>query len=229
MKILVTGSAGFFGSWLCPAIEEAGHAVVPYDIKTGQDLFDGAALAKAMRGCDVVVHLAAYPYYKPASEIPPQEFVRMNIIGTAAMVAAMKAARVKRLVYASSGALYGFGPERSLDGWVTPPITEAQGPTTTRHWSMIDVYGASKLACEAWLPLAMGRDWVVTALRINCIEPYHHGALTSGAHHGWWCSQATASRAFIAACEREDRSFAAVNVGEPCENLDATMLEALAK
>jgi nucleoside-diphosphate-sugar epimerase len=227
MKILVTGSAGFFGSWLMPAIEEAGHEGVGYDIADGRDIFDGKVLAGAMRGCDAVIHLAAWPHYKPESALPAREFVRLNVIGTAAVVAAMKAARVKRLVYASSGALYGFGPGRSLDGWVTPPITEAKGPTTAEQWVMVDIYGASKLACEAWLPLAIGRDWAVTSLRVNCIEPHHVGAQTEGAHWGWWCGQDLAAKAFIAACERADRGFAIVNVGQSSENLDTTMLDGL--
>lgn len=223
MKVLVTGARGFFGSWLCPALEEVGHEVVPFDLQDGQDMQDVGALAEAMDGCEAVIHLAAYPHYK--TSIPSQNFERRNIIGTAAVVEAMKRAGVKTLVYTSSGAIYGFGPDRSLDGWVKPPISETQEPTAA-NWGMIDAYGGSKLACEAWLSLIPGIT--VTALRINCIEPHHAGAINQGAHWGWWCSQATAAKAFIAALDRGGRPrFLAVNVGEDNPNLDTTRLKAL--
>ena len=223
MRILVTGASGFFGSWLVPELE-AQHEVVPFDLVEGQDILNAKALAGAMKGCDAVVHMAALPHYR--DDIPAQAFIRLNIIGTARVVAAMRKAKTKNLVYISSGALYGFGPGRSLEGWVTPPIEEGD-ETDRADWDMIDAYGASKLACEEWLEATAPRGWCVTSLRINCIEPHHHGAVDSGAHWGWWCSQDTAALAVEAALVRNKTGFCAVNVGEPNENLDATRLGAM--
>jgi len=222
MKLLVTGSDGFFASWLIPALEKAGHEVVGVDVKSSGDLFNHDLMVERLTGCDAVLHLAAYPHYKP--EIPPQEFTRLNIVGTAKLVAAMADAKVRRLVYTSSGAMYGFGPGRSLDGWVKPIITEN---TNGMSWPMVDAYGASKVACEAWLALLPSRSWTITSLRINCIEPYHAGAITQGAHWGWWCSQALTSRAFEAAAKRTSGGFEAVNVGEPNPNMDLSQLDKL--
>lgn len=228
MRILVTGSSGFFGSWLIPGLEAAGHEIVGYDLKNGQDIQDAGALAEAMKGCQAVIHLAAYPHYMPpgtgAEPAPrphsPQEFTRRNIIGTARVIEAMKRAKVGRLVYTSSGALYGFGPGRPLEGWVKPPISEDQYPVGG-DWAMIDAYGASKIASEEWLKLVP--TMTITALRINCIEPHHWGA-KDGAHWGWYCLQATATRAYLAALERTKRGFVAVNVGEPSKNMDQSRL-----
>lgn len=224
MKVFVTGGEGFFASWLIPALQEAGHEVVPYDMKSGGDMLDVEATAAAMAGCEAVIHLAAFPHYKP--EIPAQDFERRNIIGTARVVRAMKKAGIKRLVYTSSGAIYGFGPNRSLNGWVQPPISEDKLPVR-ENWPMLDAYSGSKLACEEWLQNVPGLT--ITALRINCIEPYQDGARDHGAHWGWWCSQATASKAFAAALERTKRGFEAINVGEPSPHMDYARMDALMK
>jgi nucleoside-diphosphate-sugar epimerase len=222
VKVLVTGSEGFFGSWLVPGLERYGHEIVRWDAKRGEDMLDVDALSAALEGCDAVVHLAAYPHFK--DEIRPADFERRNIIGTARVVQAMQRAGVKRLAYTSSGALYGFGPHQPLEGWVTPPIREDTMPTLAQ-WALIDTYGGSKLACEEWL--ATLRDIVVTALRINCIEPHHKGAQIDGYHWGWWVSQGLAIRAFAAAIERDCGGFARVNVAEPCAHVDRTALEHL--
>jgi len=222
VKILVTGSSGFFGSWLVPWLQGAGNEIVGYDLAEERNLFDAATLGAALDGCDAVIHLAAYPHYKP--DILPQLFTRLNIIGTARLVEAMDKAKVRRLVYTASGAIYGFGPDRPDKGWVTPPIRETQKPTS---WGLVDAYGASKLACEAWLACLPSRSWTVTSLRINCIEPLHWGAKENGTHWGWWVSQNLACRGFLAAAKRERGGYQIVNVAEPNSNMDLAQLDAL--
>ena len=224
MKVMMTGGKGFIGSWLVPALEAAEHIAETYDAVDGDDIFNMKELIAHLKGIDMVIHLAAYPSYKP--DIPPQEYVRLNIIGVARLIEAMKAAKVKNLVYGSSGAIYGFGPNRPLNGWVTPPISESQYPNADQ-WKLLDIYSASQLAVIAWLPLVTGYGWTVTVVRINCIEPCHLGAAERGDHWGWWCSQAMASSAFIAAVERKTTGFEIVNVGEANDNMDYTMLDKL--
>lgn len=220
MRVLVTGSRGFFASWLLPALSE--HEITGYDIKDGDDLFDEKHLLEKMRGQDAVIHLAAYPHFY--DDVLSQRYTRRNIIGTANVVNAMLKARVRRLVYVSSGAVYGFGPDRPPEGWVTPPITEEKAPGY-EEWAVMDVYSASKLACESW-PRCVPQIHT-TILRVNCIEPFHEGAAEQGAHWGWWCSQALAIRAIRAGLVQTRKRYWIVNVGEENPNVDRTQLEEL--
>lgn len=225
MNVLVTGSSGFFGSWLVPGLETAGHAITLWDIKEDKnaDIFNlqGLYAELGAQHCDAIVHLAALPHYK--EEIPPQEFTRVNILGTMGVLRVMRAANIGNLVYMSSGAIYGFGPGRPVEGWVEPPISETQ---RAPNWAMIDVYGASKLAAEAAFKLMSWRPRI-TSLRINCIEPWTVGAITRGDHWGWWVSQATVIKAVDAALLRKRGGLELVNVAEPNDNMDLTQLDKL--
>ena len=221
MKVTVIGGRGFFGSWLVPALEEY-HDVEIYDVVDGNDIFDVKNLTAKLKGREAAIHLAAIPSYK--ASLNPALYVRLNIVGVARVVEAMKAAKVKKLVYAASGAVYGFEGGKPSGGWVKPPISERQYPA---DWNALNVYSAGNLAVEAWLPLALGYGWAVTSLRINCIEPHHKGVLDQGHHWGWWCSQKMAASAFLAALAREKTGFEIVNVGEHNENMDYTMLDKL--
>ena len=146
MKVLVTGGKGFIGSWLVPGLIEKGHDIDTYDAVDSQDIFNIGELVAAMKGHEAIVHLVAHPTYKP--DIAPAEYVRLNIVGVAKAIEAMKIAKVKSLVYVSSGAVYGFGPGRPHGGWVTPPISEKQTQTQIQ-WGLLDIYSATKLACAA--------------------------------------------------------------------------------
>lgn len=225
MKVLVTGSEGFFGSWLIPALGEAGHDVVRYDRKLGQDILNRAQLDDAMQGVEGVVHLAAIPHWRP--EIPAVEYQRTNVRGTASVVDAFIASDANVLVVTSSGALYGFGPGRDT-GWVTPPITETKRPRSGEI--RLDDYRRSKLEQLAYLESVADQfgSRPVTSLRINCIEPHHVGA-AAGDHWGWWTSQATAIKAYLAALSRKRGGLMVVNVGEPNPNLNPSRLNRLLK
>lgn len=218
-KVLVIGGDGFFGSWLVPSLKDNKFSVDVYDLKNGDNLFDTAELNGRLQGCRACIHLAAIPHYNPT--VPPQNFVHRNILGTMVVTQACVEQKVESLVFASSGALYGFNVERP-HGWVEPPITET--PLLSRvDWTKVDLYGASKIASEIYLEqIAENTRLTVTSLRINNIEPHMNDA-----HWGWKCSQGTASRAFVAALKRKTSGFVAVNVGEPCEHLDLTVFNSL--
>jgi 2-alkyl-3-oxoalkanoate reductase len=80
------------------------------------DLEDEAALAELARGAEVLVHLAAHV----GDHGRPEEFVRVNVGGTARVVRAAAAGGVRRFVHLSSTAVYGRPDEGRVDeSWPT--------------------------------------------------------------------------------------------------------------
>lgn len=142
MKVLVTGGEGYFGSWLIPALEKD-YEVDSYDKQNGDDMFDTEGLEKRMAGCDAVIHLAALPHFKP--EIPESDFQRVNVEGTKVVFQAAVKAGVKRFIFTSSGALYGYDA-----GWI--PTEERPIPLShTGDYGKMNFYARSKVDAERFL------------------------------------------------------------------------------
>jgi dTDP-L-rhamnose 4-epimerase len=130
MRILVTGGLGFIGGPVCAAFDEAGHEVVVLDAEhpaahrepvaecafplIRADVRDRAAVDRALRGVDVVVHQAALVGLGvDLADLP--EYVGCNDLGTAVLLAAMASQGIRRLVLASSMVVYGEGGYRCAD------------------------------------------------------------------------------------------------------------------
>lgn len=79
MKILVTGSEGYIGSRLVR--ELAGHEVVRFDAKLGQNIADPKDVSDAARGCDVIVHLAGIVGIAACEKDQAQAGL-VNVVGT---------------------------------------------------------------------------------------------------------------------------------------------------
>jgi dTDP-L-rhamnose 4-epimerase len=124
--VLVTGGAGFIGSHVTLALQEAGHQVRILDLGhpaahrnplpttvhdvpvIRADVRDRDAVADALQGADAVVHQAAMVGMGvDLSDLP--EYVSCNDLGTAVLLAGMARAGVHRLVLASSMVVYGEG------------------------------------------------------------------------------------------------------------------------
>jgi nucleoside-diphosphate-sugar epimerase len=90
------------GAHLVRALEDAG-----YDVRRDWvDMPDRSTLERAVRSCDSVAHVAAlYSFTAPASEIEA-----VNVDGTRNVIAACRAANVKRLVYTSARTPEGMPP-----------------------------------------------------------------------------------------------------------------------
>jgi UDP-glucose 4-epimerase len=146
-RILVTGGAGFIGSHMVRALIEAGHDVrVLDDLSTGSlenlqgrgfdfrqgDIRKPDEVAEAMRGVESVFHFAAF-ISAPDSVGQPEACYEANILGSLNVLRAAKKAGVKRVVLASSAAVYG----------------EADGPVAEDSPKQpASPYAVSKLAME---------------------------------------------------------------------------------
>ncbi len=152
MRYLVTGGAGFIGSNTVEELVRRGHEVVVLDnlsagkagnlspvrtkIKLIQDSITNLnALHEACRGVDCVIHLAAQTSV-PRSVKDPVETNLINVNGTLNVLVAARDAKVKRVVFASSCAVYGKTN--------VLPIQESAG------LAPISPYGVSKQAGEAY-------------------------------------------------------------------------------
>ncbi len=153
MRCFVTGAAGFIGSHLVDRLLRDGHAVVGYDnFSTGQpeflaqaqqstafqmvrgDVLDDATLTESMRGADMVFHFAANADVRFGT-LHPRKDLDNNTIGTFNVLEAMRQNGVARIVFPSTGSIYGE-PE------IFPTPENAPFPIQT------SLYGASKLAAE---------------------------------------------------------------------------------
>lgn len=94
MRIAITGGTGFVGSHLAARLDPVDTVVISR--RTGIDVENADALAKAFAGCGVVVHAAGIN-----REIGDQTFQRVHVDGTRAVVEAAKLAGVKRIVMVS--------------------------------------------------------------------------------------------------------------------------------
>lgn len=127
-KILVTGADGFIGSHLCEALVRDGRDVrafvlynsfnswgwldtAPEQVRASLDVFSGDirdphGVRQAMRGCDVVLHLAALIAI-PYSYHSPDTYVETNVKGTLNVLQAARELGVAKVVHTSTSEVYG--------------------------------------------------------------------------------------------------------------------------
>lgn len=163
-KILVTGGAGFVGTHLVDALLARGDEVRVFDNLDPQvhgpeprrprwlspdaelvigDVRDAEALARAVRGADVIYHLAAaVGVGQSMYQIAP--YTATNTLGTANLLQALvdREVELERLVVASSMSIYGEGRYARPDGG-TPRVVRRGAEQLRRHeWELRDVDGA---------------------------------------------------------------------------------------
>jgi dihydroflavonol-4-reductase len=149
MKVFVTGATGFVGSHVARELSERGA-----DVRTERaDLLDRSALARALDGCEAVVHVAALYSY----DADPAAMERVNVEGTRNLLDAAAGAGVRRVVHTSTAGT--CGPVRGRQA------TEEDGPP---EWELAVPYKRTKLAAEQ-LALAAG------AVVVNPTTPVGEG------------------------------------------------------
>lgn len=116
-KVLCTGSSGFIGSHVIDELNKRGYNIVTFDIwdNLKQDIRNPKAVMSAMKGCDFVLTLAAYPYI-PFGYIHPYKFFETNANGTLNVLEAAKKNET-RVVYTSTSEVYGTAqdPLKAMD------------------------------------------------------------------------------------------------------------------
>lgn len=173
MRFLITGGAGFIGAALANHLVQQGHTVrVLDDLSAGDaanldpaihftrgDVEDKPKVWRLLNKIDCVYHLAARVSV-PESVLYPREYNATNVNGTVAIMEAMRDAGVKRVVLASSGAVYG---EQGLDR-----VNESLLPVPDSP------YAVSKLAAEGYVR-SIGGGWGIETVALRIFNAYGPG------------------------------------------------------
>ena len=158
MRALITGGKGFVGHWLAAHLKDSGDEVVVVDVET--DVSDGAALRRVVADAvpEAIYHLAAMTHVGESWD-NPSEVLRVNVLGTAEVLAAARAlAHPPTVLVVSSAEVYGVvSPEQLPLGEDTPTA-----PATP--------YAASKLAAEA---VAL-QAWRGYRQPVIVVRPFNH-------------------------------------------------------
>ncbi len=180
MQFLVTGGAGYLGSALVRRLAGLGHDVrvfddlsagdptrLPPDVTFARgDVNDLPRLWTLLQGIDCVYHLAARVSV-PESVRYPREYNAVNVGGTVSVLEAMRDVGVKRLVFTSSGAVYGDQSDQPLHEDLPP--------------NPLSPYAVSKLASEHYIH-TIGRLWNVETVSLRIFNAYGPGQQLPVAH-----------------------------------------------
>ncbi len=161
-KVVVTGGGGLLGRFV---VDEMIHRsdVTVLDIKPPArkvsyretDILDLEAVTTALAGQDAVIHLAGID---DGSDFPDQDYFRTNVLGTWNLLHAAEGAGVRKVVVASSTAVYGVGRDRVPD-YLPMDEEHPQRPTAT--------YSLSKKIIEVQCRSFAARG----TLAIVCLRP----------------------------------------------------------
>lgn len=173
MNFLITGAAGFLGSALANRLAREGHQVRGLDdLSTGDpralspdvlftrgDINDRPKLWTLLQEVDCVYHLAARVIVAE-SVLYPREYSAVNVGGTVTLMEAMRDVGVRRVVFVSSGAVYGDRAEQPLKE--DSPL-DPHSP-----------YAVSKLSAEYYVR-TIGDLWAIETVSLRVFNAYGPG------------------------------------------------------
>jgi UDP-glucose 4-epimerase len=180
MNFLITGAAGFLGSALANHLIHEGHLVRGLDdLSAGNpdaldsevnfsrgDVNDRPKLWTLLQDIDCVYHLAARVVVAE-SVLYPKEYNAVNVGGTVSLMEAMRDVGVGRVVFVSSGAVYGEQTRQPLDENAIP------NPGSP--------YAVSKLASEYYVR-TIGRLWGIDTVALRVFNAYGPGQNLPASH-----------------------------------------------
>jgi UDP-glucose 4-epimerase len=180
MKTLITGVAGFLGSALGKRLIEEGNQVLGLDdLSAGKlenvpdgvefelgDMLDRPKLWTLLQDVECVYHLAAKVAVQE-SILYPREYNSTNVGGTVSVMEAMRDVGVKRVVFTSSGAVYGAQGEQ--------PLREDMRPAPDSP------YAVSKLSAEYYIK-TIGMLWGIETVTLRIFNAYGPGQRVTADH-----------------------------------------------
>jgi UDP-glucose 4-epimerase len=137
VRILVTGHRGHVGAPVADHLTRLGHDVTGFDRLDGDDLLDAASVRRAADGCAAVVHAGALAHDTAGS---PEDIMAVNVLGTWHVLLAAEAADAQRVVFFSSGQVFGLADGERLPDYF--PVDDAHPRRAMRP------YGLSKCLAE---------------------------------------------------------------------------------
>jgi UDP-glucose 4-epimerase len=173
MRIFITGAAGFIGSALANKMVKEGHYVRGLDdLSTGDpdrlipdvefirgDINDRPKLWTLLQDVDCVYHVAARVVVQE-SVLYPREYNLVNVGGTVTLMEAMRDVGVRRVVFTSSGAIYGNQSSQ--------PVKESAIPHPRSP------YAVSKLSAEYYIH-TIGGLWGIETVNLRIFNAYGPG------------------------------------------------------
>jgi dTDP-L-rhamnose 4-epimerase len=159
MKVLVTGGGGFIGRHVSEELLRKGHRVLVLDALVEQvhgvrpaeppegvgfvkgDIRDPHCVAKAVRGVDAIIHLAA-EVGVGQSMYEIARYVGANELGTAVLLDALIKSPVRRVVVASSMSVYGEGRYVTEDGQPVESVRRTRRRMQHHQWDPVSEQGA---------------------------------------------------------------------------------------
>lgn len=147
MKVLITGGSGYFGTSLAEKIIKQGHECILYDLEESTDrhpqthfirgdIRESVSCKKAFSNVDMVFHAASVvPLTKDRGRL-----ISVNVKGTETVLRAALEAKVKKVIYISSSAVFGIPKYNPVTADVTPTPMEAYGQSKWEAEKICETY-----------------------------------------------------------------------------------------